>query len=576
MNHPCANSKSPLLRNLNGFLLLCMISSLHLVTTATSEENETDLSALLDFKSKIVGDPFNIMSSWNNSFHHCNWTGISCNISNGRVMNMNLAKLRLKGSLPVEVGKLHNLGELVLTGNNFSGVIPSSLGSCLSLERLHLQGNSFQGNIPQSLKGLRGLLDIDLSRNNLSGKIPEFLGEFTQLKRLNLANNSFEGEIPMNGIFKNVTSISLYGNSKLCGGVPQLNFPSCTVRKTSSLRKLLSPKVAIPIAIALVLVLLISCFLTIFLIVKRAKKRTSLSTTSLELGFSYSEIANCTGGFSQDNLVGSGSFGSVYKGTLSGDGSIVAVKVLNLQQRGASRSFIDECQVLRNTRHRNLLKIITAISSVDRQGNEFKALVFEFMSNGSLEDWLHPISNLQSQTKTLTFIQRLNIAIDVACALEYLHHLGETPIVHCDIKPSNVLLDNNFVAHVGDFGLATFLFEEPSNLSKPSIMSASLRGSIGYVPPEYGMGGKPSTLGDIYSYGILLLEIFTRKRPTDEAFEGGMGIRQFIAMALPINVMDEFDDESEEFEENVEEERAIRGNYELEVHVRILGHKYNF
>ncbi|KAK7339862.1 hypothetical protein VNO77_20548 [Canavalia gladiata] len=478
----------------------------------------------------------------------------------------------LSGTLPDEVSKLHNLGELVLSENNFSGVIPSSIGSCISLERLHLQGNSFEGNIPQTLKNLRGLYDIDLSRNNLSGKIPEFLGEFTELKHLNLSYNNFEGEIPKNGIFKNATSISLYGNSKLCGGVPELKFPACTIRKASLQRKLLA-KVAIPIATALAFVLFLSGIFTFNNIVKRTRQKTSTSTTEkdLELEISYSEIAKCTGGFSQDKLIGSGSFGSVYKGTLSGDGSSVAVKVLNLQQRGASRSFIDECQVLRSIRHRNLLKIITAISSVDHQGNDFKALVFDFMSNGILEDWLHPINNEINKTKKLTFIQRLNIAIDVACALEYLHHFCETPIVHCDIKPSNVLLDNDMVAHVGDFGLATFLFEESSNFSTQSIMSASLRGSIGYIPPEYGMGGKPSTLGDIYSYGILLLEIFTGKRPTNEAFEGGRGIHHFVAMALPNHVMDivdpslvyeqEFDDENQELED---EERAIKRNYEIE------------
>ena len=105
------------------------------------------------------------------------------------------------------------------------------------------------------------------------------------------------------------------------------------------------------------------------------------------------------------------------------------------------------------------------------------------MPKGSLEDWLHPISNLHFQNKTLTFTERLNIAIDVACALEYLHHFCETPIVHCDIKPSNVLLDNDMVAHVGDFGLATFLFEESSKLSTQPVTSASLRGFIGYIPP---------------------------------------------------------------------------------------------
>ncbi|XP_061372393.1 putative receptor-like protein kinase At3g47110 [Gastrolobium bilobum] len=455
---------------------------------------------------------------------------------------LDLSHNLLTGSVPVEVGKLVNLAELNLSENKLSGMIPSSLGNCMSLEGLHLQGNLFEGNIPSTIQNLRGLQDIDLSSNNLSGKIPEFLGEFEVLKNLNLSYNDFEGKVPMNGIFKNATSISVYGNNMLCGGVPELNLLACATQKASSLGKFHDPKVVIPVAIALVFVFFLSCFLTIFL-VKRARKKSSRATVTkdLELQLSYSEIEKCTGGFSKDNLIGSGSFGSVFKGTLSGDGSTVAVKVLNLQQRGASKSFIDECKVLRSIRHRNLLKIITVISSVDPQGNDFKALIFEFMSNGSLEDWLHPINNVQYQNKTLSFIQRLNIAIDVACALEYLHHFCETPIVHCDIKPSNVLLDNDMVAHVGDFGLATFLFEESSNFSTQSSISACLKGSIGYVPPEYGLGGHPSAMGDIYSYGILLLEIFTRKSPTDEMFEGGMGIQQFTTLALPNHAMDVID-----------------------------------
>jgi len=135
----------------------------------------------------------------------------------------------------LETAKIYWYSAFIATNsvseNNFSGVIPSSLGSCISLEKLHLEGNSFDGNIPQTLKNLRGSVDIDLSRNNLSGKIPEFLGEFTELKHLNLSYNNFEGEILKNGIFKNATSLSLYGNNKLCGGVPKLNFPACTVRK---------------------------------------------------------------------------------------------------------------------------------------------------------------------------------------------------------------------------------------------------------------------------------------------------------------------------------------------------------
>ncbi|XP_019413184.1 PREDICTED: probable LRR receptor-like serine/threonine-protein kinase At3g47570 [Lupinus angustifolius] len=478
----------------------------------------------------------------------------------------------LSGTLPNEVDKLVNLGELDLSENNFSGVIPSSFGSCTSLEQLYLQGNNFEGNIPHTIEKLRGLEDIDLSHNNLSGMIPEFLGDSIVLQHLNLSYNNLEGEIPKNGIFKNATAISIYGNKKLCGGVLELNLPPCRNKNTSLVKKILAPKLAIPIVSAFVFLLFLSCFLA-FLMVKRSRKKTS-RREDLELQISYSVIAKCTGGFSQDNLIGSGSFGSVYKGTLPSDGATIAIKVLNLEQRGASRSFIDECNVLKNIRHRNLLKIITAIASVDYQGNDFKALVFDFMSNGSLECWLHPTNNMQHQTKTLTFIQRLNIAIDVACALEYLHHSCQTAIVHCDIKPSNVLLDNDMVAHVADFGLSTFLYEESSNFSIQSIMSSSLKGSIGYIPPEYGMGGKASVLGDIYSYGILLLEIFTGKRPTDEAFEGDIGIQQFIAMALPNHVMDIIDPSiflEQELDENQQvegEENALRRDFDIDVEAR--------
>ena len=193
-------------------------------------------------------------------------------------------------------------------------------------------------------------------------------------------------------------------------------------------------------------------------------------------------LLKATDEFSSANLIGVGSFGSVYKGILGEKGSIVAVKVLNLQRRGASRSFFSECETLKNIRHRNLVKIITSCSCVDFRGNDFKALVYEFMPNGNLENWLHDLETdfRQVEIQNLNLLQRINIAIDVACALDYLHHRCPMPVVHCDLKPSNILFDYDMTAHVGDFGLAKFCLELTNPKQSSSI---GIRGTIGYTPP---------------------------------------------------------------------------------------------
>ena len=180
-----------------------------------------------------------------------------------------------------------------------------------------------------------------------------------------------------------------------------------------------------------------TCFIVFFhsRIFGKNSREKALTTSSFEdwqLRISYVELLQSTNGFSKNNLIGLGSFGSIYKG--SRNGAIFVVKVLNLQQWGASNSFINECNALRSIRHHNLLKIMFACSSIDHKGNDFKNLIFEFMCNGNLEQQLHPKNGVQHQSKRLSFIQRLNIAIDVTCLLEYLHHLCQTQIVHCDLK----------------------------------------------------------------------------------------------------------------------------------------------
>ncbi|CAN1816822.1 Probable LRR receptor-like serine/threonine-protein kinase At3g47570 [Linum perenne] len=430
------------------------------------------------------------------------------------------------GSIPMEVGTLKNLGILDLSNNMLSGSIPSSMGGCISLQSLYLQGNLLQGIIPSSFSSLKGIQLLDLSANNLSGQIPKFLELMNNSQLLNLSFNNFEGEVPRRGAFKNASIISVEGNSKICGGIAELKLPPChDFTNSKKSKKALSRKwkiiVMSTISSLLFLIFIGSC-LSICLIKKRGKQDNVTADDQLLLQLSYQRLYIATDGFSSVDLIGIGSFGSVYRGVLHADGTStnIAVKVFNLQRRGASKSFMSECEALKNIRHKNLMRIVTVCSSVDRQGNEFKALVYEYLANGSLEDWLHnPIERLDVST-------RLNISIDIASAIDYLHNHCGSPIVHCDLKPSNILLDDDMVAHVGDFGLARFI---SANFC---VMTTSIIGIIFYMNAEYGMGNQVSVEGDVYSYGVLLLELFTGRRPIEETFKEGLDLHNMVKRAL--------------------------------------------
>ncbi|XP_008341089.2 putative receptor-like protein kinase At3g47110 [Malus domestica] len=175
-----------------------------------------------------------------------------------------------------------------------------------------------------------------------------------------------------------------------------------------------------------------------------------------------------------------------------------------------------------NIRHRNLIKIISCCSQLD-----FKALVLNYMPNGSLEKWLY------SQNSSFDILKRLNIMVDVALALEYLHHGYSVPIVHCDLKPRNILLDDDMVAHVADFGIAKIL-----GLGDPMTQTMTLA-IVGYMAPEYGMDGIVLTQGDVYSFGIVVMETFTKMKPTNEMFVEEMNLKQWVANSLSSEAMAE-------------------------------------
>ncbi|KAI4308543.1 hypothetical protein L6164_031602 [Bauhinia variegata] len=314
---------------------------------------------------------------------------------------------------------------------------------------------------------------LELGLNKLSGSLPASICNISRLQTIDLGDNNFVGTVPTN--FGNLRQLSNLG-----------------LRKSK-------------------------------------RKISTFSTIEGLLQVSYRRILEATGGLSPNNLIGVGSFGSVYKGTFDSDERVVAVKVLNLQQKGATKSFLAGCNALKRIKHRNLVKVLTCCSSVDYNGNDFKALVFDFMVNGSLEKWIHPE---QGENQSLNFLQRLNVSIDVAFALQYLRHECEQSIVHCDLKPSNVMLDFDLMAHVSDFGLARLLWTS-NQTSQGKSSTIGLKGSVGYAAPEYGIGGEASKEGDVYSFGILLLEMFTGKRPTEEMFIDDFHLHSYVKLALP-------------------------------------------
>lgn len=434
------------------------------------------------------------------------------------LLELDLSSNLLSGPVPPQIQNLKMATLIDLSVNNFSGGIPSSIGEMENLITLSLAHNSLQGSIPESTGKMLSLQSLDLSHNFLSGLIPMSLENLRYLTYFNVSFNNLNGEIPPGGPFMNFTGEFFISNGALCGAqrfhVPPCSSNSGHKSKIKKVHKILFISLGVTFIIAVGTLLLGFVYLR-----NRGKDKVQngegLSLVATHERISYHKLAQATDGYSKTNLLGTGSFGSVYKGIFD-DGRVVAIKVFNFQHEGAFKSFDTECEVLRNLRHRNITKVISSCSN-----NDFKALVLEFMPNGSLEKWLY------SDNYSLDLIQRLDILIDVACALQYLHFECSTPVVHCDLKPNNVLLDQTMVAHVSDFGIAKLLGHEDS------ITYTKTLATLCYLAPEYGLGGLVSTKCDVYSFGIMIMEVFTRMSPNNEMFGENLNLKNWVKDYMP-------------------------------------------
>ncbi|XP_027069046.2 uncharacterized protein [Coffea arabica] len=429
---------------------------------------------------------------------------------------LNLSSNFLSGSLPLEIGNLKAAYSLDISFNQLSDKIPTTIGELQALQSLSLAKNNLQGSIPESFSYIVSLEFLDLSHNNLSGVIPKSMEALKSLKECNVSFNRLSGEIPRDGPFRNFTGQLFMNNEGLCGD-PRLSVPLCqsnSIRRSSK-RKVLLLVISLS-GMAAILIIAIGALLNLRWLKKpKSSSGIELMSAAKYERFSYYDLLHSTDNYNESNLLGEGSYGSVYKGILS-DGTIVAIKVFNLLVEGSLKSFDKECEVLKSLRHRNLIKVLGSCCNLN-----FKALVLKYMPNGNLEKWLY------SHNHFLDMFQRINIMIDVACALEYLHYGYDAPVVHCDLKPSNILLDEDMAAHVSDFGIAKMFGQGES------ILHTNTLATLGYIAPEYGSEGIVSTRIDVYSFGIVLMEIFSRIRPGDETFSGDLSLKSWVEDSLP-------------------------------------------
>ncbi|CAI5472486.1 unnamed protein product [Closterium sp. Yama58-4] len=455
---------------------------------------------------------------------------------------------RLSGSLPPTLSQLQVLRSLSFSGNNLSSHLSSEISALSLLTSLDVSRNIFNGPIPPQLAPpfLPRLLYLNLSHNHFFGAIPYgFSNTNTSATALDFSYNDLLGQIPFNttGTGTPLPASALQGNLGLCGGFGYASCPVAPYESTGGFSPGAIAGIAVGCAafVAALLVLLVLLWLWLF-----ARRRgpsldggTMLVFEKLGFKLTVTDVVDATEDFSNKFLLGRGGFGSVYRATLQ-DGRSVAIKRLALGSSQGQREFEAEMNTLGNVRHRNLVVLVAAYLSPPPA--QERLLIYDFLPGGSLDQVL--AREMGKDSPMRRWAVRRNILEGTARALKYLHQDCTPGIIHRDMKPANILLDENLEAKVADFGLA-----READASR-THMSTSVFGTVGYLSPEYSQRGRLSFKSDVFAFGVLVLQVITGKLPTDSDV-AERGLARWVGMHTVASFVDERIDDALLYEDEI-------------------------
>ncbi|XP_051118406.1 probable LRR receptor-like serine/threonine-protein kinase At5g63710 [Andrographis paniculata] len=446
--------------------------------------------------------------NWDLSFvNPCfSWDHVTCR--DGRVVSLSLASNGFTGTLSPAISKLKYLVSLNLQNNSLSGSLPESLGSLSNLQNLNLAYNNFSGSIPASWSELSNLKHLVVRGNHLSGSIPESLVNITGLVELDLSSNGFMGIVPQQ-LFS-TPSFNFTATQLTCGD--NFRWPCLSSSSIPASKRKSRVQVAVTVASIGVfsIVLLGAIFGYHFHQVHKRRRDVFVDVSGEDeskilLGqirrFSFREMQLATGNFNESAIIGQGGYGKVYKGILVDNTRVAIKRLMDHHSPGGEAAFSREVQLISFAVHKNLLRLIGFCTTPTE-----RILVYPFMQNLSVA---HRLRELKPGEKTLDWPTRKRIVFGAAHGLEYLHEHCDPKIIHRDMKAANILLDDNFEAVLGDFGLAKHMD------AKVTHVTTQVRGTMGHIAPEYLSTGKSSEKTDVFGYGVTLLELVTGQRAID-------------------------------------------------------------